>query len=71
MREIYERAVEEEAPHELADTDIRVMGLRWGGEGGAGGGMATPAGRLQMLTNPCSFMHNVHACICTSPCSTS
>ena len=36
MREIYERAVEEEAPHELADTDIRVMGLRWGGEGGAG-----------------------------------
>ena len=31
MREIYERAIEEESPHELADEDIRVMGLRWGG----------------------------------------
>ncbi|KAG1676470.1 hypothetical protein FOA52_002290 [Chlamydomonas sp. UWO 241] len=29
MREIYEQAIEEQAPHELSDADARTMGLRY------------------------------------------
>jgi pre-mRNA-splicing factor SYF1 len=29
MREIYEKAIEEEAPFELPDADIRTMGLKY------------------------------------------